>query len=58
MKIRVQGLDEEVREAINLMQPVFDVISVSGNYQNRGDSREVRVYLEVRMPQGEKEPGT
>ncbi len=50
MKIRIQGHDEEVQEAVNLMRPVFDIISISGQYPNRDESREVRAYLEVRIP--------
>ena len=48
MKIRLMGLPEEVGPATDALREVFDVFSVSEARPNRGDSREVRVYLEVR----------
>ena len=35
-----------------LRPPDLDVVQVSPPYPNRGDSAQVRVYLEVRFPEG------
>lgn len=49
MKIRLHGLPDEVDEAVKRLHGVFAVVSVSGHYQDRGASRLVRVYAEVRL---------
>lgn len=52
MKIRVMGLPVEVDAAVSALRAAVDVVSVSSAYPCRGDSREVRVYVEAR-PRGE-----
>lgn len=49
MKMRLHGLPEEVAEAVERLHSVFAVVSVSDPYQDRGASRLVRVYAEVRL---------
>lgn len=50
MRIRVQGLPEEAEKASELIGTVMDVISSSGRRCLRGESREVFIYLEIRLP--------
>jgi hypothetical protein len=55
MKLRLQGTTAECARLAFLLRygpPDLDVLEVSRPYPNRGDSRLVRVYLEVRFPQG------
>lgn len=49
MKMRLHGLPEEVGEAVKRLQGIFAVVSVSEQYPDRGASRLVRVYVEVRL---------
>jgi hypothetical protein len=51
MKIRLSGLPAEVGRAVNALSDAdaLDVIEVSSPYPNRGDSRIVRVYIEVQL---------
>ena len=51
MKIRLTGLPAEAEDAITTIStlPGFDVTEISGPYPNRGASRLVRFYLEVRL---------
>lgn len=49
MKMRLHGLPEEVEEAVKRLQGIFAVVSVSDPYPDRGASRLVRVYVEVRL---------
>ena len=48
MKIRLEGTPQECQQAAPLLGEVLDVVSVSDPYPNRGQSRLVRVYVEVR----------
>lgn len=45
------GLPDETAQAVDLLTRTFDVIDVSDPYPMRGASRQVRVYLEIRLPQ-------
>jgi hypothetical protein len=49
VKIRLEGLEEECRDVAARLCSVLDVVSVSKPYANRGASRLVRVYVEVRL---------
>ncbi len=49
MKIRMEGTAEECQQAAPRLAELFDVVSVSGAYPNRGRSRLVRVYVEIRL---------
>jgi hypothetical protein len=53
VKIRITGLPGEVDQALAAITsvPSFDVIQADGPYPNRGSSRMVRVYLEIRLRQ-------
>jgi hypothetical protein len=55
MKLRLMGTHAECARLAFLLRhgpPDLEVIQVSPPYANRGDSRQVRVYLEVRFPEG------
>ena len=49
MKIRLHGTADECTEAVKRLQGTFAVVSVSEQYPDRGASRLVRVYVEVRL---------
>jgi hypothetical protein len=49
VKIRLEGTHPECQQAALRLAELFDVVSVSDPYPNRGRSRLVRVYLEVRL---------
>ena len=49
VKIRLEGTPQECQQAAPRLAEVFDVVSVSDPYQNRGRSLLVRVYVEVRL---------
>jgi hypothetical protein len=49
MKFRLHGLPEEVEESVKRLHGIFAVVSVSDPYPDRGASRLVRVYVEVRL---------
>lgn len=49
MKMRLHGLPDEVAEAVERLHGIFAVVSVSDPYPDRGKSRLVRVYVEVRL---------
>ena len=51
MKIRITGLPAEAGHALTILgqTEVFDVTEVSPSYPNRGTSRMIRVYAEVRL---------
>jgi hypothetical protein len=53
VKIRIMGLPDEVNQAVAAISGTasFDVIQVDGPYPNRGSSRMVRVYIEIRLCQ-------
>ena len=44
------GLDEECQAAITTLKAVFHVVEVNGPYPNRGDSGQVRYFVETRRP--------
>jgi hypothetical protein len=55
MKLRLQGTPAECAKLCFLLRSGpsdLDVVEVSQPYPNRGDSRLVRVYLEVGFPEG------
>jgi hypothetical protein len=55
MKLRLTGTQAECARLVFLMRfgpPDLDVIQVSPPYPNRGDRAQVRVYLELRFPEG------
>jgi hypothetical protein len=58
MKIRITGLLAEAGHAVNALTETaaFDVTDVSGPYPNRGASRLVRVYADVRMTEEKDTP--
>ncbi len=49
VKIRLEGTPEECQQAAPRLAEVFEVVSISDPYPNRGRSRLVRVYLEIRL---------
>lgn len=49
MKIRLHGTAAECTEAAERLRKVFDVVSVSVPYSDRGESSLVRIYVEVRL---------
>lgn len=54
MKIRIIGLPDEVAQAADLIARTFDVIEISDPLLCRGASRNVRIYIEVRLPEPAK----
>ena len=50
MKIRIMGLPGEIEQAVQAICDTdkLDVIEISGPYANRGNSRMLRLYIEVR----------
>lgn len=48
MKIRLLGLPDECQAALELLRQHLVVVQVDGPYSNRGDSRQVRLYVEIR----------
>ena len=53
LKIRVQGLPEEVAEFAGALEAAGCVLERSEPYANRGGSRYVRVYIDARKPAAE-----
>ena len=49
MKIRLIGLPDEVMAAAERLAGVFDLVETSEALPCRGNSRQVRVYAEVRL---------
>jgi hypothetical protein len=49
VKVRLHGTPAEVAEATRRLGQVLDVVVVSDPYPDRGPSRLVRVYLEIRL---------
>jgi hypothetical protein len=49
VKIRLEGTLEECQQVAPRLAEVFEVVSVSDPYPNRGRSRVVRVYVEIRL---------
>ena len=58
MKIRITGLPAEVGQALTILgqTEAFDMTEVSPSYPNRGTSRMIRVYAEVRMTEEKDTP--
>ncbi|MEU6790016.1 hypothetical protein ABZ912_63500 [Nonomuraea angiospora] len=54
MKIRIIGLPDEVTQAADLIARTFDAIEISAPLPCRGNSRNMRIYTEVRLPQPAK----
>jgi hypothetical protein len=55
MKLRLTGTEAECAKLAFLLRygpPDLEVVEVSQPYPNRGDSQQVRVYLEARFPDG------
>ena len=51
VKVRLQGLPDEVKEVADAMEAVGCVLERSEPYANRGSSRYVRVYLDCALPE-------
>ena len=49
MRLRLHGTPAECETAARRLAEAFDVVAVSGPYPDRGPSRLVRVYLELRL---------
>jgi hypothetical protein len=49
MKVRIIGLPDEVREFVDRLPEIADVIEISNPYPCRGTTRNIRVYGEIRM---------
>ena len=55
MKLRLTGTQAECARLTFLLRfgpPDLDLVQVSPPHPNRGDSTQVRVYLEIQFPQG------
>ena len=50
IKIRIQGLPDEVAEFADALEAIGCVLERSAPYANRGGSRYVRVYIEAEKP--------
>jgi hypothetical protein len=50
VKLRLLGTADECETALAVLRAHLDVIDVSRPYPGRGDSRQVRVYVEARIP--------
>lgn len=48
MRLRLTGLPTEVQTAAERIASVLDVVETSTAYPCRGDSQQVRLYLEAR----------
>lgn len=53
VKVRLQGLPDEVKEAAQKMRECFNVLEESSDYQNR-NSQYVRVYMDVNFMKGDR----
>ena len=54
MKLRLMGLPDECSAALQVLREHLDVVQVDGPYPNRGDSRQVRLYVETRTRTDER----
>lgn len=50
VKIRLTCLPEEVAQARDCLQAMFNVTCISNAYRNRGADKNVRVYVEAELP--------
>ena len=63
MKIRLTGLPADIESAVAVIcaLPGFDATDISGPHPNRGRSRLVRMYLDIRLisppASGQPQPG-
>ena len=48
LKIRIQGLPKEVERFIEDFKEKYEVLEVSDQYENRGSSEFVRVYITIK----------
>lgn len=48
IKIRLQGLPEEIERFIEDFKGKYEVLEVSEPYENRGESKFVRVYVTIK----------
>jgi len=51
MKVRLTGTQDECEQVVKIMRgvPTWEVLEVSSFYPNRGDSKLVRGYLDIRL---------
>jgi hypothetical protein len=49
VKIRLEGTPQECQQAGPQLAELFEVVSISDPYPNRGRSRLVRIHLEIRL---------
>ena len=49
MEIRLRGTAGECARAAALLPEIFEVVDVSPPYANRGESKLVRVFVEIRL---------
>ena len=49
IKIRLHGERREIAEAIEQITEVFEILSKSGSYADRGTSKYERVYLDCKI---------
>lgn len=52
IKIRLEGLLEEINKALPNIEKTFRVLNVTDPYQNRNNSKYVRVYIDVELKKG------
>lgn len=50
VRVRLEGLPDEVQRIGDVMQAAGCVLERSREYSNRGESRYVRVYLDCDLP--------
>lgn len=55
MQIRLYDTPEQVEAFAERIRGCFNVVEESTNYPDRGASRKVRRYLDIRIPAGEGE---
>ncbi|GAB6563554.1 DUF3970 family protein [Bacillus cereus] len=48
IKIRLQGLSQEMQEMIEDLKKHYDILSISDFYKNR-NSQYIRCYVEIRL---------
>lgn len=51
VKVRLQGLPDEVKEAAERLKERFNILEESSDYQNR-NSQYIRVYMDVDFDKG------
>jgi hypothetical protein len=58
VKLRLMGLANECSAVLAVLREHLEVIEVASPYPNRGDSRQVRLYVETRTPTPTRTEGT